>query len=160
MFSKFLHSTHEIKLSNSISDSFLKPLNFNALCTFYFYFSVCHSLCRLCPVEECSVLWQQAGLSYPSRTDLFAPPFTREINPWWLRLPTGLCYAACYIARHSLLCQALGGGCIGDNARPACKCRSCQSVCHISIFYSTRHNPVSLPRDNMGHSALVLSGDF
>ena len=31
------------------------------------------------------------NLSYPGWTDLFAPPFTREINPWWLRLPTGLC---------------------------------------------------------------------
>ena len=27
------------------------------------------------------------NLSYLGWTDLFAPPFTREINPWWLRLP-------------------------------------------------------------------------
>ena len=31
------------------------------------------------------------NLSYLGWTDLFAPPFTTEINPWWLRLPTGLC---------------------------------------------------------------------
>ena len=38
-----------------------------------------------------SLTGKLCNLSYPGWTDLFAPPFTREINPWWLRLPTGLC---------------------------------------------------------------------
>ena len=65
-------------------------------------------------------------------------PLVIEIANW-----TMLCLLHSKASHHGLLCQLWAGGCIGDNARPACKCRSCQSVCHISIFYSTRHNPAS-----------------
>ena len=153
---KFLHITHEMKkkrkrLKNKYSYMDVKFQTF----VYFFIFGLPFIMSgepswrMLCFVAAVWVI-----LPTPDR--FICPTFYEGDKPLVIEIAnwTMLCLL------HSYSKPALGGGCIGDNARPACKCRSCQSVCHISIFYSTRHNPASSPQDNMGHSALVVSEQF